>query len=233
MRSDAPSSEQTTSYYRAAFACLQHVEARRPTRRRFGADADARWKAFKGHLSASERIDLLLRDANAEWPGAFGAREVFALHDVAEDEAFGADWQALDPVQGEALWRELAGQSGLDAPREALVAVARAWGLNLEALEPTPIDPAEQVVVVGPSATASLAQIFLGRSDLNWAAQVICVATPPSHRHVALAACAVVDSHRPVRVLTVDGVSSIPEGARMIRSADAFAQDLEALQGRV
>jgi hypothetical protein len=225
--------EQTTSYYHGAFACLQYVDARRPTRRRFGPDADARWKAFKGHLSASERIDLLLRDANAEWPGAFGAREVFARDGIAEDEAFGADWQSLDAVEGEALWRGLSGRPGADAPRDALAAVGRAWSLNLGELKLPAIDAAEQLVVTGPSAVASLAHAFLGRSDLNWAAQVTCIATLPSHRHVALAASAVVDSHRPARVLTAAAVGSIPAAARIIRSDDALAQDIEALQGRV
>jgi hypothetical protein len=227
----APPFDQTTSYYRAAFACLQYVETRRPTRRRFGQDADARWKAFKGHLSASDRIDLLLRDANVEWPGAFGAREVFALPSVAEDEAFGAAWRSLDPVDGEALWRELSTRAAPSGAREALLAVAQAWGLQLARMGVEAPDPADRIVVVGPSAIAAVAEVFVGRSDLDWSAQVSCVASPPAHRHLALCAAAIVDTHRLGRVLSADEARMLPRGARVIQSEDAARADAEALQG--
>lgn len=229
MPSAGPSHEETTCYYHAAFACLKHVEARRPTRRRFGPDADARWKAFKGHLTASDRIDLLLRDANAEWPGAFGAREVFGWQSAAEDEPFGAAWRSLDPIDGEALWSELAAQPGVSAPAEVLDAMARVWGLSLKRLDLPAPDPAEKLWVVGPSAVAALALAFVGRSDLSWADQVTSVATLPAHRQIALAAGAVVDSHRPAQVLAAESVGSLPSNARVITSEDASAEDLAAV----
>ncbi len=95
-------------YYRAAIRALRFVENRRPTGRRFGTEADARWAALRGDLATADRVDLLVRDANAEWPGAFGARAVFHLTDVAEDDPFGAHWLPLDPVDGEDLWRSCA-----------------------------------------------------------------------------------------------------------------------------
>ncbi len=58
------------AYCRAALESLLFVEALRPTRRRAGADADATWASFRGDLTTADRIDLLLRDADAEWPGA-------------------------------------------------------------------------------------------------------------------------------------------------------------------
>ena len=77
------SAEGLGSYYEGALWALRFIEARRPTRRRFGAEADATWAAFRGDLGASARIDLLLRDADTQWPGAFGARSVYDLAAVA------------------------------------------------------------------------------------------------------------------------------------------------------
>jgi hypothetical protein len=225
----SPSPTEVAGYYRAALACLRYVEARRPTKRRFGADADARWKAFRGHLATSDRIDLLLRDANAEWPGAFGAREVFGLPNVAEDEAFGAAWPGMDPVEGERLWRELGSTQATTSVREALGAVARAWGLTLQPQSAGAVDAAEKLIVVGPSAVASLAEVFAGRTDLDWAAQVTCVATSAAHRQLALAAAAVVDTHRPVRVLTAAQAAGALAKARAVTSDDASPEDLAVL----
>ncbi len=77
MESHSPA--ERVAYYQAALRCLQFVEKRKPTGRRFGSEADARWASFKGELTTSDRIDLLLRDADTEWLGAIGARTVFGL----------------------------------------------------------------------------------------------------------------------------------------------------------
>lgn len=45
--------------------------------------------AFRGDFGTSAPIDLLLRDADTQWPGAFGARSVHDLAAVAQDEVFG------------------------------------------------------------------------------------------------------------------------------------------------
>lgn len=58
----APSSTDRSAYYRAALRCLQFVEQRKPTGRRFGPDADARWSQFEGELTTADRIDLMVRD---------------------------------------------------------------------------------------------------------------------------------------------------------------------------
>ena len=188
------------SYYRAARAALQYVEARRPGSRRFGGDADARWKAFAGDLTGSARLDLLINDANMEWPGAFGARTVFDLNEVAEDDAFGPQWIPLDPVLAEELWREPGFE--VDGPRKALAAVASAWGIGLGTLEIPAIDPAQKIWVAGPTAIASLAEHFAEHGDLGWAAQVTCLASPPAHRQLAAFAAAVADVSRPATILS-------------------------------
>ncbi len=119
----------TSSFYSAALSSLRYVEHRSPTGRRFGEDADARWRAFRGHLTTADRIDLLLRDADVEFPGAFGPRTTFALRAVAEDEPFGADWAKLSDPDAEALWRKLVRDGAPPADLGgAIGAIGRAWG---------------------------------------------------------------------------------------------------------
>lgn len=217
------------AYYRSALATLRFAETRRPTKRRFGADADARWKAFKGHLSAADRIELLLRDANAEWPGAFGARGVFGLLHSAEDEAFGAAWESLDAVVGEELWLELAPLAGAGSAFEALTEIAKPWGIALGRVEIGTVDAADRLLAVGPTAVASLAEVFARGASLDWADQVTCLATPFAHRQVAVAALAVVDAHKPARVLSASDELPKPRELRVVRSGDAAPEDLAAL----
>lgn len=110
----------------ASLRLLQFVEQRRPTGRRFGADADARWGSFKGDLLTAHRIELLIRDADAEWPGAFGARSVYDLRGIAEDEPFGSQWAGVDPIEAEELWRALRGQKAPESAKDVLRAIADA-----------------------------------------------------------------------------------------------------------
>src|SRR5690606_36252944 len=66
--------EQTKTYYRGALTALRFLEERQSTGRRFGPDADLRWASFRGHLLDLDRVDLLIRDADAQWPGSLGPR---------------------------------------------------------------------------------------------------------------------------------------------------------------
>lgn len=118
--------EGTGRYVEGALRLLQFVETRRPTGRRFGADADARWNGFKGDLATADRIELMIRDADAEWPGGFGARTVYALPGVAEDEPFGAHWEGLDPVAAEELWRRVKTEPAPSSLGATLTAIAKA-----------------------------------------------------------------------------------------------------------
>lgn len=209
-------------FYEAAFRMLQFVEARRPTNRRFGADADARWRSFCGDLGASARIDLLLRDADAEWPGAFGARSVYGLTAVAEDEPFGAQWQPLDDVDAEELWRRLTAEAGPKNIAQAVAAIAAAWELSLTPHTIDPIGPTDRLVIAGPSAIAAVIQAFSQGRDLDWSDQVTVIATPPAHRHLAAAGAALVNATRSTRIVTADAPTA---GARVVVSSDADPAD--------
>jgi hypothetical protein len=218
------------AYYRGALWGLKFVEGRRPTSRRFGADADALWKGFAGDLSPADRLDLLIRDANAEWPGAFGARTVFDRQAVAEDEPFGAGWEGLDGVGAAALWQELGADPAPTDARGLFAAVAASWDLKLASFDPGAIAPADRLVVVGPSAIAATAARFAEQRDLDWVDQVVCIATPPEHRQLAALAAAVVTATKPT-VLFSASAPKLPAAIaqrRLILSEDAAPDDRAA-----
>lgn len=216
-------SSNISAYYKASLALLRFVEHRRPTDRRFGPNADARWQTFQGDLTTADRLDLLIRDANAEWPGALGAGAVFDLRAVAEDEAFGSEWAPLDPVEGEEIWRSGADPTSLG---EALDAVAGCWGLKLsDAVSVGEIGPAEKLVVVGPSAIASVVAAFAEGKDLDWADQVACVATPPGHRQLAAIATALLNLNKPAALYDPETAPPALRGRRLIVSTDAHPDD--------
>lgn len=216
--------EGHSRYYEAALGALRFIEGRRATNRRFGAEADARWAAFRGDFGASARIDLLLRDADAQWPGAFGARSVYDLAAVAEDEAFGAAWVPLDDVDAEELWRRLVAAPHPTTPCEALAAIATAWGLTLTVVDVGPIGAADKLLVVGPSAIAATIDAFARGSDLDWHEQVTILATPPAHRHLAAAGAAIVNATKATRLVSQTS-AAVPAGARLLASSDAAPGD--------
>jgi hypothetical protein len=214
------------AYYRAALTTLRFVEAQKPTGRRFGVDADASWKAFRGALTTADRIDLLIRDADAQWPGALGARTVFALRAVAEDEPFGAGFAHLDTVDAEDLWRD---QLAAPAPSDAaalVAAIAAAWGLRLQAHDVGSVGAAERLLLVGPSAIASTLLAFHGRRDLDWSDQVVVLATPPAHRQLAAAGGALLGSTKRTVLRAATDAGAPLQGHRLISSPDADEADL-------
>lgn len=213
-----------TAYYRAALRALAHVEHRLPTGRRFGPEADARWSSFRGDLTTADRIDLLLRDADAQWPAAFGARSVFARTAVAEDEAFGPEWTSLDPVEAEELWREITRAPAPTTIHDALHAIATAWEQPLVAFDVGTLGPADRLVVAGPSAVVATLLAFASGTDLDFTDQVTVVATPPAHRQLATLGSALLNSTKPARVLTAAQVEPM-RGARVLVSDDAAPQD--------
>ena len=220
-----PTASDVPAYYRAALAALRFVERRRPTGRRFGSEADARWNALKGDLETSDRIDMLIRDANAEWPGAFGARAVFRFDQVSEDDPFGAHWEPFDPVDGEDLWAET-----LDAPEPmslgaALDAVAGAWNIEIAPFGVGTIDATDRVLVAGPSAIAATVAAFAESSELDWHRQVEVVATTPGPRQLAALAPAWLNVNRPVRIIAADAPVEKLGKRRALVSDDASADD--------
>jgi hypothetical protein len=218
-------------FYAAALKVLAFVEQRRPTGRRTGADADARWNAFRGSLTATDRIDLQIRDADAEWPSALGPRAVFELGGLAADEPFGAGWQSLDPVDAEEIWRRHRAAAAPASVKDALLAIAAAWELRLE-LGPQAISSTDRVLVVGPSAIASAILHFSEHSaELDWTRQVTVVATPPGHRQLAVAAAALLNQPRPTQ-LTAGAPAALAaslRGATVLTSHDAHPDDLARL----
>jgi hypothetical protein len=220
------------SFYEAGLRVLAFVEGRRATGRRFGADADARWSAFRGALSASDRIDLLLRDADAEWPGALGGRAVFDIAGLADDEAFGPGWPSLDPVDAEEIWRRHRTAAAPASVEEALAAIAAAWGLRLEPVV-CRVAATDRVVVAGPSAIAStVLQFEAAASELDWCRQVMVVATPPGHRQLATAAPALLNLAGPTRLFSAAAAPELElDRANVITSSDAHPDDLARAGG--
>lgn len=228
-----PASE-VSNYYRAALRALRFVEHRRATGRRFGTEADARWAALRGDLTTSDRIDLLVRDANAEWPSAFGARAVFQMNDVAEDDPFGAHWLPLPPVDAEELWREIVVETPPSTLGAALDAVAQAWGTKLTPFSVGTLTVGERLLVAGPNAIASTLAAFAESSDLSWHRQVCVVATAPAARQLAALAPAWLNVNQPVRIFAADESDKGLTGRRPIVSDDASIDDRRwalALQG--
>ncbi len=199
------------------------MESRRPTGRRFGTEADARWAGFRGDLTTADRLDLLLRDADAEWPGAFGARMTFDEPAVAEDESFGASWPGLEPVEAEEVWRTSVASAEPSDLSTLLSAWSAAWSVKLSPTEVGPLSTVDRLVVAGPSAIAAVLGAFVGRSDLAWAEQVTIVATPPAHRQLAVFATAVLNSTKPTVVVTHGQAPAL--SGRTIISADASPED--------
>lgn len=170
----APTEGERLAYYAGALAALRFFEGRRPTGRRFGPDADARWRDFAGQLGIEDRLDLLLRDADLEWSGALGARRAFGLDGVADDDAFGAAWESLPPAVASELWRanDVGPIAGLRAFLDAF------FGAHRRTLAPitlAPVAPTHRVLVAGPSALASVVLAFESKSELDFGQQVLVV----------------------------------------------------------
>lgn len=213
-------------YYEGALWALRFVEGRRATKRRFGTEADATWASFRGEFGASARIDLLLRDADTQWPGAFGARAIYDLAAVAADEAFGAAWVPLDDVDAEELWRHVVATATPTSAADALAHVAKAWGLTLSPVDVGPIGAADKLLVVGPSAIAATIDAFARGSDLDWREQVTVLATPPAHRHLAAAGAAIVNATKATRLVNKNVTrAEVPPGSRLVASSDAAPDD--------
>jgi hypothetical protein len=222
--------EGQRSYYTAALTALRYAEERKPTLRRFGKDADAAWRSFKGALTTADRIDLLLRDADVQWHQAFGARSVYALRAIAEDESFGAEWVALPSRTAQRVWREVASAPAPADFREAVMRCAGAWKLELNLVAAGKVSASTRLLLVGPSAVASAGEHFARATGLSWSAQVQCIASPPGHRQVALLAGALLNADGAIRVVTAEQASTLVQPDRVLMSPDATAADQSAAQ---
>lgn len=218
--------EQTKTYYRGALTALRFLEERQSTGRRFGPDADLRWASFRGHLLDLDRVDLLIRDADAQWPGSLGPRRVFDHEGVAEDDAFGDAHEPLDPVIGAELWREALAAPAPPNLSLALSTIASLWSLPLTPVEPPSIQPSTRLVVAGPSAIVALAEAFEARADLDWADQVAIVATHPGARQLAAFCGAALNVTKPTVLLAADTSPELSlSGRALFTSDDAAPED--------
>lgn len=215
------SSTERATYYRNALRLLRFAEERSPTQRRFGANADALWRDFAGGLKTADRIDVLLRDADTEWPGGFGARAVFGLRAVAEDDAFGAQWSSLEPIDGERVWKDVtqveAVASSLDAILDQLAA---AWELRPAPHELPRLTAGARLVIGGAGAIAAALRAFAGNADLNWPQQIVVVADHPAERQLAAAAAVLLNTTRPTVLRT-----SVDRGAPLVGHIPQVSSD--------
>jgi len=194
--------EAAEGFYRAALIGLCVLERRAETRRRLGSEANARWEGFAGHLLASDRIDILCRDAAVSWGPAFSAAQAFEFFGLAGDEPFGPDWPGVARGVADRLWDEVegAGEGELD---ELISRVCRALGI--QANEPPkcpPLTPATRIVASGPGAIEVLARAFGRDERLSWSDQVLVVASSPAERQLAGLVAVALGARGPTRLLS-------------------------------
>ncbi len=201
------SDPERDAFYAAALVGLRALEGRERRPRRFGADADARWRSFRGHLGLGERIDLLVRDAAVTWPAAFSPAVVFRLPYLAADEPFGPDWVNLGPPQAEGLWHSADGTPDLGA-------CARALGVGETDVARPDLAPTSRLVAAGGSAVLALARRFAARPDLSWPDQVLVVAERPANRQLAGLVAPVLGTLAPTRL-----VAPGPDVGAVLKSA--------------
>lgn len=226
-------------FYEAAGLALRAVSARSRDARRFGPDADARWKLLVGsppRLSAVDRARLTLRDAALAYPGAFAPRVVFALTGLPADEPVGRAFPDPDPATAQRWFVDPVDPIPTD-PDAALAAVAAAWSLVT-----TPPDaasqaaladlaPATRVLARGAGAVLALARALRGRPGFDLADQVTLATDHPGERMLLGVAAALHGSAAAPRLVpaatfdaaraTVDRVVASPPSPRPPSTAPA------------
>lgn len=171
------SAQERETFYAAAVLGLRALDAREPKPRRFGADADARWRQFAGALGDGDRLDILLRDAAGTWGAAFSPAECFGLFGLADDEPFGPDWSGL----ADSLAKRLLAESGTPSNES----VTSALGVKASTVSLPPISSSTKLVLAGASAVSAVTQVFAKDPKLSWTDQVLVVASTPVVRQLA------------------------------------------------
>jgi len=166
------------AFYGAAVLGLRALDARETTPRRFGTDAEARWRQFAGALGIGDRIDILLRDAAGTWGAAFSPSECFGFFGLADDEPFGPDWDGIDDASAKRLLAELDAPASLDH-------VAYGLGVKAGGVPVPSVTPSTKLVVAGGTAIVSVAKVFAENKALSWTDQVVVVADNAAWRQLA------------------------------------------------
>lgn len=224
MRGQAVLDGDRTAFYRASLHSLRFCDARDARDGqglRFGPAADARWESFRGDMGASERIDLLFRDADVPWRGAFAPRVVFDLEGVADDEPFGPAWQGIEPSTGESLWHEVAGRPAASDLKALINVIAGAWERSLSPVNLPAPTSTSRYVIAGPSAIAAALLAFATGQDLSWSDQVLVVAEHPFPRHLAALASALLSADPTHLLRPKQRPGRAARGAHLVLSADA------------
>jgi hypothetical protein len=205
MSNSTVSQDEIHRFYRVGALGLRALQDRGFGAERFGDDAAARWKAFRGELNDSHRLNLLLRDGAAIYPLAFAARSIFALEGLADDEPFGPNWPSLLPSKAGPILREANAAAYPGAGVDALLAgLADIWGVRMQAPERSAVDAigaASRLVLCGAGAVAAVAGQMAGRTDTDFGDQVLVVTDTPAVRQLAGIAAAVCGSRRTPRCL--------------------------------
>ena len=128
--SESISAAGVESFYRAALVGLGWLDAVEAKQRRFGPEADARWKGFAGHLTSTDRIDILLRDAAVVWSTVFARASVLRLPGLASDESFGPEWSGVPVNVARRLWKKAEGTE-FSSWKNAWSKVLAAWGIEV------------------------------------------------------------------------------------------------------
>ena len=225
MRSPVIHDGDRAAFYTASLVTLRVCDARETRSRRFGPDVDSAWLSFAGDMGASERIDLLLRDADVQWPQAFAPRLVFGLTGLANDEPFGAAWASLEPALAEELWQTISAAPPAKDVAELTNMAARAWGHTLVPVPPPEATPTNRLIVAGASAIAATAQLFAQSSTLAWSDQVLVVAGRPSERHLAALMAPSLGTNHPTNLVRPGEHPARPfVRARPVVSSDADSE---------
>ncbi len=176
-------------------------------------------------MTAADRINLLIRDADTQWPQSLGARTVFRVTNVSEDEAFGPSWPGLRPVDAEELWRAQAQQDTPANPKKLAETIAKNWSASLGRVELPDINPADKLVVAGPAAVVALAERFAGDDRLDWGDQVLCIASPPAHRQIAALATALTGTTQRAALIAAEDEPPKGPTRKRVVSDDASEDD--------
>ncbi|MEY4582745.1 MAG: hypothetical protein RL701_7448 [Pseudomonadota bacterium] len=216
-------------FYRAGSLALRALQERGLGAERFSPNASARWRAFAGELTESQRLDLLIRDASVMYPLAFAARAVFALPGLARDEPFGPTWRSLPPSQAGALLREAEArkESATTQLGELLRAYADIWNLKFAGADEQlvallgRVNAASRVIVAGAGAIVALAEHMAARNDCDLGDQVLLVTEQPGVRQLAGIAAALTGSRKTPRCVSVGVIAPVVQALGFDRASFA------------